>query len=104
MTTSTTTTQQVDVTAVLANIDQGEALRDRIKALTAELKVHEDLVKDALGEAIEGTDASGKVVVRFPHRSNSGLDKKKVEALLSEEDYARCIRVTGYRTLLYGEG
>jgi hypothetical protein len=95
--------QAVDVTAVLANVDQGEALRDRIKALTAELKIHEDLVKDALGSATVGTDAKGKVVVRFPHRNRTGLVNAEVRKRLSDEDYAACEKVTSYRTLLYGE-
>jgi hypothetical protein len=94
--------QRVDVTAVLANIDQGEALRDRIKALQAELKVHEDMVKDALGNATAGTDASGKIVVRYPFRNRSGLSKEKVKAILSDEQYAECETVTEYRSLLYG--
>jgi len=93
-----------DVTAVLASVDQGEALRDRIKALQAELKIHEDNIKDALGEAVTGVDAAGKVVVRYPHRNRSGLSKEKVKAILSEKDYAKCETVTEYRTLLYGEG
>jgi hypothetical protein len=104
MSTSTTTSQQAEVTAIIASIDQGEALRDRIKALQAELKVHEDNIKDALGEAVEGVDASGKVVVRYPHRNRTSLIGKRVEALLSDEDYASCQSVTSYRTLLYGEG
>jgi hypothetical protein len=102
--TEPTTEQYVDVTAVLANVDQGEALRDRIKALQAELKVHEDLIKDALGEATAGTDAGGKIVVRYPHRNRSGLSKEKVKAILSDEQYAECEQVTAYRTLLYGQG
>lgn len=102
--TAPTTEQYVDVTAVLANIDQGEALRDRIKAMQAELKVHEDLVKDALGDATAGTDASGKVVVRYPHRNRSGLNKEAVKAILSDAEYADCETVTSYRTLLYGHG
>jgi hypothetical protein len=93
----------VDVTAVLAHVDQGEALRDRIKKMTAELKGHEDAIKAALGLATEGVDAKGKVVVRFPHRSRHGLDKKAVQAILSPEDWAAVSRVTNYRTLLYGE-
>jgi hypothetical protein len=103
MTTTATTTQQVDVTAVLANIDAGEALRDRIKAMTAELKIHEDLVKAVLGEATEGVDSKGQTVVRYPHRNRSDLNRKQVQEMLSEEDYAKCIRETSYRTLLYGE-
>lgn len=95
--------QRVDVTAVLANIDQGEALRDRIKAMTAELKIHEDAVKDVLGAATVGTDATGKVVVRYPFRNRSGLNKERVKDRLSAEDYAECITETSYRTLLYGE-
>ena len=95
--------QIADVTAVLANIDQGEALRDRIKALTAELKVHEDMVKDALGEATVGVDTKGHVVVRFPHRTRTGLVNAEVRKRLSDEDYAACEKVTSYRTLLYGE-
>jgi hypothetical protein len=95
--------QRVDVTAVLASIDQGEALRDRIKKLTAELKIHEDNVKDALGTATVGTDAKGKVLVRFPFRNRSGLSKEKVKGILTAEQYADCETVTEYRTLLYGE-
>jgi hypothetical protein len=72
--------------------------------MQAELKVHEDLVKDALGSATAGTDASGKVVVRYPHRVRSGMDKEKVKAILSDEQYAACETVTSYRTLLYGHG
>jgi len=98
------TETRVDVTAVLASVDQGEALRDRIKALTAELKIHEDNIKDALGEATVGVDASGKTVVRYPHRNRSGLSKEKVKAILSAEQYAECETVTEYRSLLYGEG
>jgi hypothetical protein len=94
----------VDVTAVLAHVDQGEALRDRIKKMTAELKTHEDAVKAALGLATEGVDAAGKVVVRYPHRSRSGLSKEKVKSILSDEQYADCETVTSYRTLLYGHG
>jgi hypothetical protein len=94
---------RADVTAVLASVDQGEALRDRIKKLTAELKVHEDNIKDALGKATVGVDASGKVVVRYPHRNRSGLSKAMVKDLLSPEDYAKCETVTEYRSLLYGE-
>jgi hypothetical protein len=99
----TTGATRADVTAVLANVDQGEALRDRIKRLTAELKIHEDLIKDALGECVEGVDAKGHVVVRYPHRNRSGLDKAKVKERLSPTDYAECENVTSYRTLLYGE-
>ena len=93
-----------DVTAVLASVDQGEALRDRIKALTAELKVHEDNIKDALGAATAGVDASGRVVVRYPFRNRSGLSKEKVKDILTAELYADCETVTEYRTLMYGEG
>jgi hypothetical protein len=93
-----------DVTAVLASVDQGEALRDRIKAMQAELKVHEDNIKDALGAAVTGTDSSGKIVVRYPFRNRSGLVKEKVKELLSDEEFAKCTTETTYRTLLYGEG
>jgi len=96
--------QSVDVTAVLASVDQGEALRDRIKALTAELKIHEDNIKDALGEAIVGTDGKGHVVVRYPRRTRSGLNKALVKERLEPAEYAECETVTSYRTLLYGEG
>ena len=103
-TTNTATPSRVDVSAVIAHIDLGEGLRDRIKALQADLKVHEDAVKDALGEATVGTDAKGNVLVRYPHRERHGLDKDKVKDLLSPEDFGRCSKVTPYRTLLYGEG
>jgi hypothetical protein len=103
MSTDTKPDQYVDVTAILASIDQGEALRDRIKALTAELKVHEDNIKDALGTATAGTDATGKIVVRYPHRNRSGLNKEKVQERLSDLEYAECVTETSYRTLLYGE-
>jgi hypothetical protein len=96
--------QRVNVTAVLANVDQGEALRDRIKKLTAELKVHEDMVKDALGDAVIGVDASDKIVVRFPHKTRTGLDRSKVKERMDPDLYAECETVTPYRTLLYGEG
>lgn len=95
---------RVDVTAVLASVDQGEALRDRIKKLTAELKVHEDNIKDVLGEATVGVDASGHVVVRYTHHNRSGLSKEKVKSKLSDADYTECETVTSYRRLLYGEG
>jgi uncharacterized protein (UPF0335 family) len=95
---------RVDVTAVLASVDQGEALRDRIKKLTAELKVHEDNIKDVLGEATVGVDASGHVVVRYTHHNRSGLSKEKVKSKLSAADYTECETVTSYRRLLYGEG
>lgn len=94
---------QVNVSAVLAHVDQGEALRARIKALQVDLAKHEDAVKAALGLATEGVDDTGHVVVRYPHRSRHGLDKALVKALLSDEDFAACSRVTNYRTLLYGE-
>jgi predicted phage-related endonuclease len=100
---ATATPQRVDITAVMASVDQGEALRDRIKELTATLKIHEDNIKDALGDATVGTDAKGHVLVRFPFRNRSGLSKDRVKALLSDEDYAQCETVTPYRTLLYGE-
>jgi hypothetical protein len=96
--------QRVDVTAVLANVDQGEALRDRIKKLTAELKVHEDMVKDMLGDNVIGVDSAGKIVVRYPHKTRSGLNKSKVKERMDPADYAECETVTPYRTLLYGEG
>jgi hypothetical protein len=95
--------QRVDISAVLVNVDQGEAIRDRIKALTAELKIHEDMIKDALGEAVVGTDSKGHVRVRYPFRNRSGLSKDKVKAILSAEQYAECETVTPYRTLHYGE-
>jgi len=95
--------QSVDVTAVLASVDAGEALRDRIKRMQAELKVHEDNVKDALGAAIVGTDSKGQVVVRYPHRTRSGLNKAKVKDRMDPAEYAECETVTEYRTLLYGE-
>jgi hypothetical protein len=104
MTTTTTAPQSVDVTAVLANIDQGEALRDRIKALQAQLKVHEDAIKDVLGEATEGVDSAGKIVVRYPVRNRTDLIRKEVEKRLDPAEYAACQKSTTYRTLLYGEG
>jgi hypothetical protein len=102
-TTPATSAQRVDVTAVLASVDQGEALRDRIAALKAELKIHEDNVKDVLGDATEGVDASGKIVVRYPVRNRTDLIRKKVQEKLSDADYAECQQTTTYRTLLYGE-
>lgn len=98
-----TTEQYVDVTAVLANIDQGEALRARIKAMQAELKVHEDAIKDVLGPATEGVDKAGNVVVRYPFRNRSGLNKALVKSMLSDEEFAKATTETNYRTLLYGE-
>lgn len=95
--------QRVDVTAVLAHVDAGEAIRDRIKALQKDLKVHEDTIKDVMGSATEGTDAKGQVVVRFPYRNRSDLDRKLVKSMLTEEEYAKAVRETTYRTLLYGE-
>ena len=95
--------QRVDVTAVLASVDAGEALRDRIKSLNAELKIHEDTIKDLLGGATEGTDATGKVVVRYPFRNRSGLNKALVKTMLTDEQYAKASTETTYRTLLYGE-
>ena len=96
--------QRVDITAVLASVDAGEALRDRIKEMTRQLKVHEDIVKDALGEAVIGTDAKGQIVCRYPHKTRSGLDKSKVKERMDPVEYAECETVTPYRTLLYGEG
>jgi hypothetical protein len=95
--------QRVDVTAVLAHVDAGEALRDRIKDLQKTLKIHEDTIKDVMGSATEGTDAKGNVVVRFPFRNRSDLDRKLVKSMLTEEEYAKAVRETTYRTLLYGE-
>jgi len=95
--------QRVDVTAVLAHVDAGEALRDRIKDLQKTLKIHEDTIKDVMGPATEGVDASGNVVVRFPFRNRSDLDRKLVKSMLTEEEYAKAVRETTYRTLLYGE-
>jgi hypothetical protein len=92
---------QADATPVAADVDAAAALRDRIKVLQSQLKVHEDTIKDALGEAIEGVDASGRVLVRYPHRNRSDLDRKKVKAILSDEEYSQCVRETGYRVLLY---
>jgi hypothetical protein len=100
---STAAAQRVDVTAVLANVDQGEALRDRIKKLTAELKVHEDMIKDLMGEATIGVDSAGHVVVRYPHRTRTGLSKDKVKERMDPAEYAECETVTPYRTILYGE-
>jgi len=94
---------KVDVSHVLAHVDQAVSLRGRIDDLRKELARHEDAVKAALGPATEGTDAAGHVVVRYPHRSRHGLDKKAVAALLSPEDLAAVSRVTNYRTLLFGE-
>jgi hypothetical protein len=99
-----TTEQRVNVTAVMANIDQGAALRDRIKAMQAELKIHEDMIKDALGAATAGTDAAGNVLVRYPFRNRSGLSKEKVKDILTSEQYADCETVTEFRALYYGEG
>jgi hypothetical protein len=95
--------QRVDVSAVLAHVDAGEAIRDRIKDLQKQLKIHEDSIKDVLGPATEGTDKAGNVVVRFPFRNRSDLDRKLVKSMLSEEQYAKAVRETTYRTLLYGE-
>ena len=95
--------QRVDVTAVLAHVDAGEALRDRIADLKKTLKVHEDAIKDVLGSATEGTDKAGNIVVRFPFRNRSDLDRKLVKTMLTEEEYAKAVRETTYRTLLYGE-
>jgi hypothetical protein len=50
-----------------------------------------------------GTDAGGNVVVRYPHRTRSGLNKAKVKDRMDPAEYAECETVTGYRTLLYGE-
>jgi hypothetical protein len=95
--------QRVDVSAVRMNIDQGEALRERIKAMTAELRIHEDMVKDALGDSTVGTDSHGHVLVRYPFRNRSGLSKDKVKEILTAEQYAACETVTPYRSLYYGE-
>ena len=88
---------------MIANIDQGEALRARIKAMTAELKVHEDTVKDVLGAATEGVDKAGNIVVRYPFRNRSGLNKALVKTMLTDEQFAKATTETTYRTLLYGE-
>lgn len=93
-----------DVSDVLAHVDQGEALRARIKDLQDQLKIHEDAIKECLGEAVAGTDAGGRVVVRFPHRNRAGFDKAKAKDKMSPTDYAECETVTPYRTLLYGAG
>ena len=71
--------------------------------LKKQLKIHEDVIKDALGPAVEGVDKSGNIVVRFPFRNRSDLDRKLVKSMLSEEQYAKAVRETTYRTLLYGE-
>jgi hypothetical protein len=95
--------QRVDVTAVLANVIAGEALRDSIKEMQKQLKIHEDTIKDVLGPAVEGTDSTGKVVVRFPFRNRSDLDRALVKSMLTDDEYAKAVRETTYRTLLYGE-
>ena len=90
---------------MLANIDQGEALRDRIKALTAELKIHEDIVKDVLGEATDGRgrkrQGRGPLPVPQPLRALQGEGQGRSSP---PRQYAKCETVTEYRTLLYGEG
>jgi hypothetical protein len=68
----------------------------------AQLKIHEDAIKDALGAATVGTDARGNVVVRYPHRTRSGPNKAKVKDRMEPAEYAECETVTGYRSLLYG--
>ena len=93
---------RTDVTAAIASIDQGEALRDRIDTLKKELKVHEDRIKDLMGEAVEGVDAKGNVLVRLPHRNRTTLVAKEVAKRLSPADLAACQNVTSYRALLYG--
>ena len=98
----TTGATRADVTSVLASVDQGEALRDRIAVLKTELKVHEDKIKDVMGDCVEGIDAKGNVVVRLPHQNRTNLVAKEVEKRLSAEDYAACTTVTSYRRLLYG--
>jgi hypothetical protein len=95
--------QTANVTAVMTSVDKGEALRDRIRDMQAELKIHEDNIKDALGAATVGVDDKGHVVVRYPFRNRSGLVKEKVKAKLSAADYADCETVTTYRSLHYGE-
>ena len=95
--------QTANVTAVMSSVDKGEALRDRIRDMQAELKIHEDNIKDALGAATVGVDDKGHVVVRYPFRNRSGLVKEKVKEKLSAEDYAACETVTTYRSLHYGE-
>jgi hypothetical protein len=93
---------QKDVTAVLADVDSAAALRDRIKVLESQLKIHTDAIADVLGEATEGIDDKGNIVVRRPWRNRSDLDRKKVKSLLSDEDYAQCVRETSYRVFLFG--
>lgn len=102
--TEPTQDQRVDVTAVLPDIVAGEALREQAKDLAKRIKVHEDAIKDALGEAAEGVNSLGEVVVRYPIRNRTNLDKSKVKSKLSEEDYAACEQVTTYRQILYGKG
>ena len=72
------------------------------EALKKELKVHEDRIKDLMGEAVEGVDAKGNVLVRLPHRNRTTLVAKRVEKFLSAAQLAECQNVTSYRTLLYG--
>jgi hypothetical protein len=102
-TSPTTTDQQADVTSVIGNIDAAAALRDRIADLQKQYKIHADLIKDTLGAATEGIDATGRVIVRYPQRNRSNLDRKLVKTLLSDDEYARCVTETSYRVLLFGE-
>lgn len=101
-TTAADTEQRVNVTAIGADIARGEALRDQIKALTRELKIHEDTIKDVLGTATVGVDADGKVLVRYPERSRTDLVKERVRERMEPDEYAECEQITTYRTLLYG--
>ena len=93
--------QRVDVTAALPDIDSAIALRKRIKALQTDLKAHEQSIKDVLGNATEGVDSTGKVVVTYPTRNRTNLVAAKVKAILTEKQYADCQNVTSYRPLIF---
>lgn len=90
----------VDVTPVLVDVRMIDLLREQIKELQGQLRAHEDMVRDALGGAVEGTDEKGNVVVTQPIRNRSNFNKSEAQKRMSPEDFAACETHTTYRPLL----
>ena len=73
-------------------VNDYEAIKDQIDLLTERLDALKAIIRDSGADLIVGDTA----VIKVSLAERSTLDANAVRALISEADYAACVRVTVY--------